>query len=189
MLISSTPSPSLLQSGHMPTWIAAGHIMPYRCWNSPGPAQPFAALPMHTKREMVRMGLPEARVIPGYPGPGLRLAGRAHPAKSSEKTTPCQDLAGCRFFRCFKCCTKTKICQLYHTVTAWAIPRALWAAPAGAAWYNQLWRVINNKPFQCSDGCDSPQQRRTAARVEQGDLFKFYEAQQSWFWCYISYVL
>ena len=33
--------------------------------------------------------------------------------------------------------------------------------------------AIKNKPFQCSYGCDSPQRRRTAARVEQGDLFKF----------------
>ena len=58
------------------------------------------------------------------------------------------------------------------SVTAWAI-RALWAAPGGAARYNQLapWRAINNKPFRsCSDGRNSP----SAARVEQGDLFKFY---------------
>ena len=59
---------------------------------------------------------------------------------------------------------------LVWTVTAWAIPRAIWAAPGGrASWYDQLWRAINNKPFQCSDGRDSPQRRRTAARVEQGD--------------------
>ena len=35
-----------------------------------------------------------------------------------------------------------------------------------------------NKPFQCSYGRNSPQRRRSAARVEQGDLFKFYEAQR-----------
>ena len=68
---------------------------------------------------------------------------------------------------------------LIHDVTAWAIPRALWAAPGGAAGYNQLWRALNNKPFQCSNGRDSPQRRRTAARVEQGDLFKFYARSRS----------
>ena len=40
-------------------------------------------------------------------------------------------------------------------------------APGGPARYNQLSRAINNKPFQCSDGCDSRQRRRSAARVEQ----------------------
>ena len=60
-----------------------------------------------------------------------------------------------------------------------AIPSALWAAPGGAAWHNQLWRVINNKLFQCSNGRDSPQRRRSAARVEQGDLFKFYARSRS----------
>ena len=34
----------------------------------------------------------------------------------------------------------------HEPLTAWAIPRALWAEPGGAAWYNQLWRAINNKP-------------------------------------------
>ena len=63
-------------------------------------------------------------------------------------------------------------------VTAWAIPRALWAAPGGAARYNQLWRAINNKPFQCSEGCHSQQRRHTAAQVEQGDLFKFYASSR-----------
>ena len=64
MLISSTPSrasPSLLQSGDMPTWIAAGRRVPYRCWNWPGPTRLFAA--QHTKREMVCTGLPEAMPI------------------------------------------------------------------------------------------------------------------------------
>ena len=37
-----------------------------------------------------------------------------------------------------------------------------------------LARAIDNKPFQCSDGCNSPQRRRTAVRVEQGEMFKFY---------------
>ena len=37
----------------------------------------------------------------------------------------------------------------------------------GRGRYILLARAINNKPFQCSDGCDSPQRRRTAARVEQ----------------------
>ena len=42
MLISRTPSPSLRQSGDMlPTWVAAAHRVPYRCWDSPG--LPFAA--------------------------------------------------------------------------------------------------------------------------------------------------
>ena len=44
----------------------------------------------------------------------------------------------------------------------------------GRGRYNLLEQAINNKPFQCSDGRDSPLLRRTAARVEQGDLFKFY---------------
>ena len=43
MLISLTPSPSLLQSGDMPTTVTAARSVPYRCWNSPGPALPFAA--------------------------------------------------------------------------------------------------------------------------------------------------
>ena len=41
--------------------------------------------------------------------------------------------------------------KLLRHVTAWAIPRALWAAPRGAARHNQLWRAIKKKPFQCSD--------------------------------------
>ena len=41
----------------------------------------------------------------------------------------------------------------------------------GRGRYILLARAIKNKPFQCSDGCDSQQRRRTAARVEQGDLF------------------
>ena len=40
--------------------------------------------------------------------------------------------------------------------------------------YILLARAIKNKPFQYSNGRDSPQLHRTAARVEQGDLFKFY---------------
>ena len=44
----------------------------------------------------------------------------------------------------------------------------------GRSRYNLLARAIKNKPFQCSDGCDSPQWRCTAARVEQADLSKFY---------------
>ena len=44
----------------------------------------------------------------------------------------------------------------------------------GRGRYNLLARAIKNKPFQCSNGRDSPQRRRTAARVEQGDFFKFY---------------
>ena len=43
MLISHTPSPSLLQSGDMHTWIAVACCVPYRCWNSPWPASRFAA--------------------------------------------------------------------------------------------------------------------------------------------------
>ena len=56
-------------------------------------------------------------------------------------------------------------------VTAWAIPRALWAAP-GSADDIILARAINSKPFQCSDRRKSPQLRCSATRVEQGDLFK-----------------
>ena len=48
-----------------------------------------------------------------------------------------------------------------------------WAASGGAARYNQILQVINNKPSQCSDGRDSPLLRGSAAREEQGDLFKF----------------
>ena len=47
----------------------------------------------------------------------------------------------------------------------------------GRGRYNLLARAINNKPFQGSNGRISPQWRRSAARVEQVDLFKFYEAQ------------
>ena len=39
----------------------------------------------------------------------------------------------------------------------------------GRGLYNLPARAINNKSFQCSDGRDSPQLRRSAARVEQGD--------------------
>ena len=71
------------------------------------------------------------------------------------------------------------LCLVLLTWTAWAIPRALWAAPPGAARYNLLARAIKNKPFQCidHDWRDYPQWRRSgsAARVEQGDLFKFYD--------------
>ena len=35
----------------------------------------------------------------------------------------------------------------------------------GRGRYNLLARAINNKPFQCSDGRNSLQRRRTAARV------------------------
>ena len=59
-------------------------------------------------------------------------------------------------------------------VRAWAIPCALCAAPGGGGRYNLLAWAINNKSFQFNDGRDSPQRCRTAARVEQGDLFKFY---------------
>ena len=45
--------------------------------------------------------------------------------------------------------------------------------------YNLLARAINKKPFQCSDGRNSPERRRSAARVEQGDLFKFYARSRS----------
>ena len=43
--------------------------------------------------------------------------------------------------------------------------------------------AIKNKPFQCSDGRNSPQRRRSAARVEQGDFlhpvtFKFQGSPQ-----------
>ena len=41
----------------------------------------------------------------------------------------------------------------------------------GRGRYNLLSRAIKNKPFQWSDGLDSQQRRRTAARVEQRDLF------------------
>ena len=44
-------------------------------------------------------------------------------------------------------------------VAAWAIPRALWVAPGGAARYNQISRAINNKPFQCSYGRNYPYRR------------------------------
>ena len=36
-----------------------------------------------------------------------------------------------------------------------------------------IYSARTNKPFQCSDGRDSPQRRRAAARVEQGDFFFF----------------
>ena len=49
----------------------------------------------------------------------------------------------------------------------------------GRGRYILLARAINNKPFQCSNGRDSPQRRRTAARAEQGDLFKFYARSRS----------
>ena len=49
----------------------------------------------------------------------------------------------------------------------------------GRSRYILLARAINNKPFQCSNGRDSPQRRRTAARVAQGDLFKFYARSRS----------
>ena len=39
--------------------------------------------------------------------------------------------------------------------------------------------VPENKPFQCSDGRNSLRRRRSAARVEQGDLFKFYARSRS----------
>ena len=55
MLISCTPSPSLWQSGDMPTWIAAAYCVPYCCWNSAWPAWP-----MHTKCKMVFTCLPDA---------------------------------------------------------------------------------------------------------------------------------
>ena len=42
-----------------------------------------------------------------------------------------------------------------------------------------LWRNSLNKPFQCSDEPNAPQRRRTAARVEQGDMFKFYACSRS----------
>ena len=71
-------------------------------------------------------------------------------------------------------------------VTAWAIPRAHWAtaqAPGEAARYNQLSPAMNNKPFQCQGSDDSerdfPLRRRTAARIEQGDLFKIYARSES----------
>ena len=72
---------------------------------------------------------------------------------------------------------------------ALAIPRALWAAPGGAAWHasNQLSRAINHKPFQCSVGRNSPQRRRSAARVEQGDLFKFYAHWRSLISAHLSW--
>ena len=38
----------------------------------------------------------------------------------------------------------------------------------GRGRYTLLARAIKNKPFQCSDGRDSPQRRHTAARVERG---------------------
>ena len=76
------------------------------------------------------------------------------------------------------------------------------AAPEGAAWYNQLWRVINNKPFQFSNGRDSPRQRRTAARVEQRICSNFTKAANFSFlrvqpgrwlgpglWCFIGVCL
>ena len=43
--------------------------------------------------------------------------------------------------------------------------------PLGAARYNQLSQAINNRPFECRN---SPQLRRSAARVEQGELIRFY---------------
>ena len=49
----------------------------------------------------------------------------------------------------------------------------------GRGLYNLLARAIKNKPFRCSDGRDSPQLRRSAARVEQGDMFKFYARSRS----------
>ena len=68
-----------------------------------------------------------------------------------------------------------------YPVPAWAISRALWAAPGGATWYNKplFSRVINKKPFTCSHGHISPQQCRSAVQVEQGDLFKFYACPSS----------
>ena len=35
---SATPSPSLRQSGDMPTWVAAARSVPYSCWKAPSPA-------------------------------------------------------------------------------------------------------------------------------------------------------
>ena len=49
----------------------------------------------------------------------------------------------------------------------------------GCGRYNLLARAIKNKPFQYSDGRTSSQRRRSAARVEQGDLFKFSESKLS----------
>ena len=43
----------------------------------------------------------------------------------------------------------------------------------GRGRYILLARAINNKPFQCSNGRNSPQWRRSGARVEQGDSLKF----------------
>ena len=51
---------------------------------------------------------------------------------------------------------------------------AFWAWGAAQYTSNQPAQAINNKPFQCSNGCDSPHRRRSAARVEQEDFFKFY---------------
>ena len=59
------------------------------------------------------------------------------------------------------------------------IPRALWAASGGTAGYILLARAINNKPFQSSDGRNSPQRRRTATRVEQKDLLEYYTRSRS----------
>ena len=52
-------------------------------------------------------------------------------------------------------------------------PRALGAAPPGAARYNLPARAMDSKPFQCGDGRNPPQRRRSAARAEQEGLFKF----------------
>ena len=51
----------------------------------------------------------------------------------------------------------------------------------GRGRYILLARAIHNKPFQCSNGRDSEcqQRHRTAARVEQGDMFKFYARSRS----------
>ena len=53
-------------------------------------------------------------------------------------------------------------------------PRPRATRRRGAARYNQLSRAMNNKPFQCSQGQNSPQRRRSAACVEQDDSFNFY---------------
>ena len=50
-------------------------------------------------------------------------------------------------------------------VTAWGIPRALWAAPGGAAWYNRLWPAINNNPFQVSNVAMGAISRSGAAQL------------------------
>ena len=68
-------------------------------------------------------------------------------------------------------------------VTAWAIPRAsaLWAAPPGAARYNQLSRAIKNKHFQYSGGPYSPPQRPglSSAGKTRNPIFTLAHARSS----------